>query len=213
MADIRSLLLLLIQKHADLIESVLPPEDRARWRQVVMYVRARGAGPKPRDDRGLLLAMAELELTGASDDVRGLAMMVTSRLPAQAGASNDERAHVLLPDESAPARRDLIDRLEKKYIAERSAILRQVSAAQEQAARVGLRVDRILTSAAKKPRRKSKPYSPDQLKHLKEAARRLEEQPPTAYGVDLALKAAQDRLRQAREEQSASPSSPPSSGD
>lgn len=128
-------------RHAEEIEAMLPPDLRSNWRKATAFTR-RSRGPKPLDHRDLLLAMAELDADGAQP-ARALAAEVIGRFPRLDGAGLDDRDHVQLPDGSCPARKDLLDRLEARYEAEKAALIAEVCATRRLVDRASKRAERL----------------------------------------------------------------------
>ncbi|HYZ34451.1 MAG TPA: hypothetical protein VE684_19445 [Crenalkalicoccus sp.] len=198
MAELIDLLLPLLP-YADFIEAALPNEEaRAKWRRVVAHARHEGKGRKPNDNQQLLLAMAELELDGSDGDSGALAKAVIDRYPRTKGAGLDNRPHVGLPRGRNPGRADLIDSLIEQYDQRRPALLRMVSAAREQAPRMQRSVDQLHASGAAKRLGSAdwfRKLDPAARQRLEEAARRLNQNLPSAYEVDRVLDTVRDDRR------------------
>jgi hypothetical protein len=137
--------------HAHVIEAVLPPELRPNWRKAVAYA-CRSRGPKGLDHRSLLLAMAELDADGARP-ARELAAEVVAKFPRIPGAGLDEREHVQLPDGSRPARKDLLDRLARRYGEQRPTLTREVAETKRLVERALKRADRLVRKGVRVPPR------------------------------------------------------------
>ena len=186
MRKLLELLQPILADHADLVEAVLPSELRSNWRQAVAF-QHRQRGNRPRDDRDLLLAMAELDsdLDGPAD-LRQVAGEVVSRFPLEAGAGDDERQHVCLPDGSRPARDDLIGRLVEKHSPVRDRLRGEVAAARQAADRMRKRAERIRREGLYVPRGR-RPMTPIQLEQLAEGARQMPK--VTAHQADAVWRA------------------------
>jgi hypothetical protein len=184
-------LLVQLQPYSTMIEAVLPTKARAAFHRLMEYSK-RGRGPKPHDDRELLLAMAELDCVTPEDTkARQIAKTVVDRYPAKPGAGYDPRSHMELPDGSRPARKDLIERLEKKYTSQQARTRKEVQTARDLAARLARRLELIGEKGSPTPLLRDPRY----LQRLREANRRVLADPPTAYAVDLILQTVRTRRR------------------
>jgi hypothetical protein len=192
--QLREALKRLLDLHLHEVEAILPESSRANLRHIANDVRQH-RGPKPHVDDALLLAMAELDHDHSATP-RALATQAAARLPRVDGASNDERPHVVLPDRSRPAVKDLIDRLSKKYTERRDTLVREVEFGQRMKASVEKRRDEIMRgNGVKFPSQPSRPLSPEEKQRLRTAFRSGDHQRPTSYLNDIALDASLNRSR------------------
>jgi hypothetical protein len=178
----------ILRDHGNLVEAVLPDDQRSNWRQAIAFLD-RYPGRKSRDDRDLLLAMAEMD-HNAPAEPQDLAVAVVARFPVEAGAGHDERRHVRLPDGSCPALKDLIARLARKYAGRRDDLQREVAKARGHAARMARHAEQIRRGGTHLPSPGShrRPASKDLAHRLREAER-LSKDGVTAHQLDSVLAA------------------------
>lgn len=178
----------IFQDHADLVETVLPPGLRRNWRQAAAYIK-RNSGPKELDHEDLLLAMAELDIDGMRKP-REIAAEVVNRFPAEPGAGTDERPHVLLPDGSRPARKDLLARLANRYAGRRQELRAEVAAGRTIAERISMQAARIKREGLLvPPARASRDPDPAFIAKLRAVGSRISQPSVTASQVDQVLRA------------------------
>ena len=178
----------IFRNHYELVEAALPRDLRGNWRKAAAFIQRRD-GPKQHDHGEMLLAMAGLDTDGKQPP-RKLARDVLVRFPVERGIGSDERIYAVLPDGSRPARKDLLDRLSRRYAAQRQDLLEEIRVGRAAAERIGAVAARIEQEGISLPAAgQHRPSNPKFAARLRALRPKLSPLRVTASQVDQTLDA------------------------